>query len=619
MDGRLHDLLRRQTQRADAAAGRAIRRGAESLKPNSLLKRARKRTSAEVARTFREEADESYAALKRELDRIADAEADATAKRIEELTGRPAKAARGSVDGRQLRADLRRSNARRAKNADKALVRPLQESAPGTRGKEASDAAKDAWKAVSRSRARKRFVDSRGRAWKDGAYNEMRAKTMEANAKRAAQLATLRANGFKLARITDGVQENTCEDCHLWRGAIVSLTGRTYRGYPALEKVVATTKLFHPNCIHYLEPYEEDGSRRNTKNAMPDEIMTFSERLSLLLSGSRRIQHRANEALSESSEVSRDSGILKCARAFGALRKVESALARKVSGDDPLLKSVRSEIARLRSEIDALGDALHSLNARHIAARDDAWNADKRRARIKKDAILLLPDDIQFLGRAFDAMPTEALIRIRDTTRSISEIPDIDKDENGDEVDNVSYEQDCHVYLTSSDIGARGQSALLHETGHASMSAMRDMDLLSFDDDHMPPGSRRIIDSLEDDVRNAMASIFGRDWSSARGAGAANALSERIFGMEASDLPQVYKHEIGVFCDLLQNATRGEYGCGHRERYYSSEYLRLQEIVAEASEMALRPETDDGCIVMKHLGRTLSMAFKFNFGVQIPD
>lgn len=255
MDGRLHDLLRKQTQRADETAKRAIEDGAKSLKPGSLLNRARKRTGEKVAKGFRAEADAAYADVKKELDRIADAAADETARKIEALTGKPAKAARGAVDGRQLRADLRRSNARRAKNAERALGRAVKGTPPGKRDAAASEAAKSAWKDVAKSRQRKRFVDSRGRAWKDSVYNEMRAKTMEANAKRAAQIATLRANGFKLARISDGVQETTCEDCHLWRGGIVSLTGRAYRGYPALEKVVATTKLFHPNCIHYIEPY----------------------------------------------------------------------------------------------------------------------------------------------------------------------------------------------------------------------------------------------------------------------------------------------------------------------------------------------------------------------------
>jgi len=262
MDGRLHDLLRKQTQRADETAKRAIEDGAKSLKPGSLLNRARKRTGEKVAKGFRAEADAAYADVKRELDRIADAAADETARKIEALTGKPAKAARGAVDGRQLRADLRRSNASRAKNAERALGRAVKGTPPGKRDAAASEAAKSAWKDVAKSRQRKRFVDSRGRAWKDSVYNEMRAKTMEANAKRAAQIATLRANGFKLARISDGVQENTCEDCHLWRGAIISLTGRAYRGYPALEKVVATTKLFHPNCIHHIEPYDESSSIR---------------------------------------------------------------------------------------------------------------------------------------------------------------------------------------------------------------------------------------------------------------------------------------------------------------------------------------------------------------------
>lgn len=540
MDGRLHDILRKQTQRADETAKRAIEDGAKSLKPGSLLNRARKRTGEKVAKGFRAEADAAYADVKKELDRIADAAADETARKIEALTGKPAKAARGAVDGRQLRADLRRSNASRAKNAERALGRAVKGTPPGKRDAAASEAAKSAWKDVAKSRQRKRFVDSRGRAWKDSVYNEMRAKTMEANAKRAAQIATLRANGFKLARISDGVQENTCEDCHLWRGAIVSLTGRAYRGYPALEKVVATTKLFHPNCIHYIEPYweeEEDGSRAN---------------LSMFQIGDA--------------------------------------------------KSLASEIKR--------------VNVEAVAARDRKWCSEEPgRIAVKKKAAALLPNEMRQYAKAFDALPTRAIQMILDANPTV-----IPKDRPG------SYEEDGTVYLSRVDVRESDGTTILHELSHAVMTAKRDQDGDEYWEKNLPAGTDELLKSLKESVESAMEDLFGKNWRlkngvrlfGMMGGSARNYLSSRVLGIKFDDLPNEMKQDVGTFCDMLQNATKGWFGYGHTVDYFSDDYHRMQELVAEASEMAPYPVVGETSFVMKYLRKPLELAFKMNFGIDYP-
>lgn len=275
MASRLARLLAEATRRADSAVGREIGRESAKLR-NPGDAKSRRRAFDAVERRFREEADASAVAIAAELDRLADAEARRVAAEIEARTGERAVAPTGTVDKARLREDLRRSNARRAASAVgdmKRGVRAAREAAAvETDGRKANAAkrraTRESWAETARNRRRKRFVDSRGHVWKDGAYNAMRARTMRANALRSAQLATLRANGYRLARITDGATDTTCDDCHLWRGGVVSITGRKYRGYPTLESVLRTTNLFHPNCIHFLEP-EELGRRKRGETPTP--------------------------------------------------------------------------------------------------------------------------------------------------------------------------------------------------------------------------------------------------------------------------------------------------------------------------------------------------------------
>lgn len=252
----LFDLLAAKTRSAAEAVGRVIRRASESS--GRLLRRAeaRKRLGESVRATYAAAARDEAEAVHARLSEIADAEASRMAAAIREATGKDAKPAKGAVSLADVRADLAKSNARRAKNAINAVRREVARAklAASKTGDERADALKDALLGTAKSRAKKRFVDSRGHRWKDGTYNAMRARTMAANAKRRAQIKTLLANGEKLARITDGVQETTCEACHLWRGAIVSLTGRSYNGYPPIEKAIAAG-VFHPNCIHFIEPF----------------------------------------------------------------------------------------------------------------------------------------------------------------------------------------------------------------------------------------------------------------------------------------------------------------------------------------------------------------------------
>lgn len=620
MDGRLHDLLRKQTQRADETAKRAIEDGAKSLKPGSLLNRARKRTGENVAKGFRAEEDAAYADVKKELDRIADAAADETARKIEALTGKPAKAARGAVDGRQLRADLRRSNASRAKNAERALGRAVKGTPPGKRDAAASEAAKSAWKDVAKSRQRKRFVDSRGRAWKDSVYNEMRAKTMEANAKRAAQIATLRANGFKLARISDGVQETTCEDCHLWRGAIVSLTGRTYRGYPALEKVVATTKLFHPNCIHYLEPYEEAGrggrrtiqsvrelfnvekfeSRKQDENGLPSERMDVAREISGL------------------SKIDEKDGIEIVLKAVG----LGERLFKQVGEGSQFAQEIKSQTIRLYSVADTIAKSeMERFVSDAIRASDAACIGNVERTTSLYNMMGKLPKEFRDYRFSFHLLPTEVLKTLAERTLSIrADFCKVSTSGNG----RVILKHLLGIGKSEYRIANIAQE-ITHEVGHCAFD-LSDISTLIYENGKFKASvsddAKKVLGELESDALSALSDMFGEGWRSDgelktnEEDSFADRVAQAEFGCDFSALPPTYQNQVMIFSDLVQNATRGEYGAGHTYRgddYFKKEDVRASELCAEAVSCFAFPEGTAGDIPRKYFGRALESVLRLVF------
>lgn len=619
MDGRLGGLLRRQTQRADEAAKRVISDGAKSLRPGSLLNRARRRTGAAVAKAFREEADASYAEVKRELDRIADAAADETARKIEALTGRPAKAARGAVDGRQLREDLRRSNARRAKNADRALGQAVRGTPPGKRDAAASEAAKSAWRDVAKSRQRKRFVDSRGRAWKDSVYNEMRARTMEANAKRAAQIATLRANGFKLARISDGVQETTCEDCHQWRGAIVSLTGRAYRGYPALEKVVATTKLFHPNCIHYVEPHEGDESYGRTPIQFSHGLFNIG-----ISSGAKKDESAVSSGVPDvdaeiaaMSKIGEADGIEAVLKAAGGGKR----LLEKVGYESRFAPEIKSQVVRLASIAEKIANdemEKHVSDAMRASEALCAGNAE--RSALVSSMQRMLPRNFQDQGFAFHLLPTDILKVMEERTISIRE------EHRAQSVSELGHVILKHV-TSSRNVNdyriANLSSEILHECGHCAID-LSNIPTLTYEDGEFKASvsddGKKLLEVLEEEAKLAMSDMFGDGWrndeelKSNDSDSFLDRVAEREFGCDCSVLPPTYQCQVLMFSDLVQNATRGEYGAGHTyiDGYFGKgkDHFRASEICAEAISCFAFPKESSGNVAKKYFGRTIESALR---------
>jgi len=63
-------------------------------------------------------------------------------------------------------------------------------------------------------------------------------------------------DGRDLMRISREVRANSCQACRDWAGKIISISGRSLE-YPSLEQA-RSENIFHPHCIHFLEPVNED-------------------------------------------------------------------------------------------------------------------------------------------------------------------------------------------------------------------------------------------------------------------------------------------------------------------------------------------------------------------------
>lgn len=111
------------------------------------------------------------------------------------------------------------------------------------------------------------IVDKRGRRWNLGTYSDMVVRTklqqsyiegatFESN-KRGVDLGIITSHGAK-------------DSCSIYEGAIVSLSGRT-DGYPSYEELRGTGLIFHPNCIHSINPIRDP-------SLLPDTVKAKAEK-----------------------------------------------------------------------------------------------------------------------------------------------------------------------------------------------------------------------------------------------------------------------------------------------------------------------------------------------------
>lgn len=112
------------------------------------------------------------------------------------------------------------------------------------------------WKAVAKDPANLQFVDKRGRVWDTDTYINMNVRTNAMNVYNDALVENIgKATGSDLVMVSRGGDPD-CRLCFPWEGRILSITGKT-KGFPTYDDA-KRAGLFHPNCVHTLEPVDED-------------------------------------------------------------------------------------------------------------------------------------------------------------------------------------------------------------------------------------------------------------------------------------------------------------------------------------------------------------------------
>lgn len=118
-------------------------------------------------------------------------------------------------------------------------------------------AIRERWIAAAKNKNNVAFIDSAGRVWDTLTYIEMNVRTNTMTAYNESMLEGITQGlGSDLIMISNEITGDTCEICRKWAGRILSVNGKT-KGFPTL----ATARgqgLFHPNCIHTIEPIDEE-------------------------------------------------------------------------------------------------------------------------------------------------------------------------------------------------------------------------------------------------------------------------------------------------------------------------------------------------------------------------
>ena len=96
------------------------------------------------------------------------------------------------------------------------------------------------------------IIDKANRRWKLDTYINMATRTVVANTYRDAIVEHAGKNNYDLAVISS--HPLTTDECNNYEGMIVSLNGKT-PGYLTYSELKASKRIFHPNCRHFLRPF----------------------------------------------------------------------------------------------------------------------------------------------------------------------------------------------------------------------------------------------------------------------------------------------------------------------------------------------------------------------------
>lgn len=110
------------------------------------------------------------------------------------------------------------------------------------------------------------IVDSRGYKWNPEVYAKMALRTRLMQSDNDIQRTEGLRNGIDLAWISS---HNADNPCHNWEYVLISMNGQT-SGFFTYEQTVATKEIWHPNCMHYLNPVRDI-------SLAPASVITTSE------------------------------------------------------------------------------------------------------------------------------------------------------------------------------------------------------------------------------------------------------------------------------------------------------------------------------------------------------
>jgi hypothetical protein len=96
------------------------------------------------------------------------------------------------------------------------------------------------------------FIDKAGHVWKVDTYVDVVAQSSVMRAYNTGIKSEMQEQDLDLARLSDEIDEHTCDACAQWAGQVLSITGAT-PGFPTVDEAEADG-VFHVNCVHVLEP-----------------------------------------------------------------------------------------------------------------------------------------------------------------------------------------------------------------------------------------------------------------------------------------------------------------------------------------------------------------------------
>lgn len=123
-----------------------------------------------------------------------------------------------------------------------------QQMAKGFIGGEAIATVRKVIKATIQEQGLSALVDKGGRKWTLDRYADMLFRTKAVEARNRGLANRMVQNGYDLVQVSTHFTEH--EECRVWEGKILSLTGAT-KGYPTVAQA-EKAGLFHPNCKHAI-------------------------------------------------------------------------------------------------------------------------------------------------------------------------------------------------------------------------------------------------------------------------------------------------------------------------------------------------------------------------------